>query len=147
MEARDDARLAGSTMKVKAIRQTVTIHGTPREVYAALMTTKGHEAFTGAPARISSKVAGRFTAWGGYISGKNLELVPAQRIVQAWRPAEDDWPKDHFSRVTFVLSPTRGGTRIRFTQTGVLAQHAAHLSKGWKESYWDPLNRYFEKNR
>ena len=81
-------------------------------------------------------------AWGGYIHGKNLTLAPGKRIVQRWRPAEETWPRTHFSKVTFVLFPTRAGTRLKFTHTGVPQEHLAHLSAGWKESYWDPLRKY-----
>jgi uncharacterized protein YndB with AHSA1/START domain len=131
----------------KTIRQTVTIHAPPRDVYRLLMTTKGHEAFTGATARIGGKVGDRFTAWGGYIDGRNVELVPGKRIVQDWRPAEDDWPHDYYSRVKYELVPVPAGTRIRFTQSGVPAKHAGHLAQGWKDSYWRPLKNYFGHRR
>jgi len=130
-------------MKTGTIRQTVTLPAKPLDVYSALMTTRGHAAFTGAPARISPKVGGTFTAWGGYIHGRNLELVPGRRIVQEWRPSEDSWPGDHYSIVTFVLEPAGAGTRIRFTQARVPQDHVGHLAEGWKESYWDPLRAYF----
>lgn len=132
-------------VKTRTIRQSVWIRASPQDVYTALMTTKGHEGFTGASARISPRVGGRFEAWGGYIHGTNLELVPGVRIVQTWRPAQDDWPHDYYSKVSFRLSPSRGGTRIAFTHSGVLAQHAGHLSSGWKESYWTPLRVYFAR--
>ncbi len=130
-------------MRTRTIRQSVTLPGPPEEVYRALMSTKGHEGFTGAPARISPRVGGSFVAWGGYIHGKNLELVPGRRIVQAWRPSEDSWPPRYFSKVTFLLAKTKGGTRLRFVHSGVPVDHADHLSEGWKESYWQPLAKYF----
>ena len=37
------------------------------------------------PAEISPQVGGEFTLFGGYITGRHLELVPNERIVQAWR--------------------------------------------------------------
>lgn len=111
------------------------------------MTTKGHEGFTGAPARISPRIGGSITAWGGYIHGTNLELVPAQRIVQSWRPSEETWPTSHFSKVTFVLSRSSKGTTLTFSQTRVPREHVAHLSQGWKESYWRPLRRYLRLRR
>ncbi|HZY92991.1 MAG TPA: SRPBCC family protein [Thermoplasmata archaeon] len=130
-------------MKTRTIRQSILIPAPPEAVYRALMTSKGHEAFTGAPARISPKVGGRFTAWGGYIHGSSLELVPPKRIVQAWRPSEDSWPVSHLSTVSYRLAEARGGTRITFVHSGVPADHAGHLAEGWKESYWEPLKTYF----
>jgi len=132
-------------MKTRTIRQSVFLPGTPEEVYAALMTTRGHEGFSGAPARILPKVGTTFVVWGGYIHGKNLELEPGRRIVQSWRPSEETWPQDYYSTVTYTLSPATGGTRLQFEQAGVLADHAGHLTAGWKESYWEPLRKYLQK--
>jgi uncharacterized protein YndB with AHSA1/START domain len=132
-------------MKTSTIRQVVTVAASPVEVYRVLMSSRLHAEFTGAPAKISPRVGGTIMAWGGYIHGMNLALVPGKRIVQAWRPSEETWPKDHDSKVQFELSPTPRGTRIRFTHSNVPAEHAAHLSKGWHESYWEPLSRYFRE--
>lgn len=129
-------------MKLGTIRQTVVLPGTPREVYDLLMTSKGHIAFTGASARISSKAGGKFTAWDGYIHGKNLKLVPGKMIYQIWIPSEPTWPEGHESRVRYVLAPASRGTRVTFTHSRVPSEHVGHLSKGWKESYWTPMRSY-----
>ncbi len=129
-------------MKTKTIRQTVVLPGTPQQVYEALMTTHGHEAFTGAEARISTKVGGSFMAWGGYIHGKNLKLVPGKTIYQTWVPAAKGWPKGHLSKVRFTLTKSPRGTRLTFTHSGVPEEHVGHLAPGWKESYWTPLRKY-----
>ena len=130
-------------MRTRTIRQTASIPAAPADVYRAIMTSRGHAAFTGSPARMSGKVGRPFTAGGGYIHGKNLELVPGKRIVQSWRASEDGWPKRHFSTVTFQLRPTPRGTRLEFTQIGVPAEYAGAIAAGWKEYYWAPLRQYF----
>jgi uncharacterized protein YndB with AHSA1/START domain len=72
-------------MKAKTLQQTVTLKASPREVYDMLMDSKKHQSLSGQPAKISRKVAGKFTAWGSHISGFDLALKPGQKIVQAWR--------------------------------------------------------------
>ncbi|MCI4318582.1 MAG: SRPBCC domain-containing protein [Thermoplasmata archaeon] len=129
-------------MKVGTIRQTIVLPGTPKQVYDALMTTRGHKAFTGADARISTKVGGKFMAWDGYIHGANLELVPGKRIVQSWVPTDETWPEGHESKVRFDLIPTPKGTRVTFTHSDVPKEHVGHLASGWRESYWTPLRAY-----
>ncbi|HLM91137.1 MAG TPA: SRPBCC domain-containing protein [Thermoplasmata archaeon] len=129
-------------MKFRTIRQTVVLPGTPREVYDALMTSKGHRGFTRAGARISPKVGGKFMAWGGYIHGTNLKLVPGKTIIQSWVPTDKTWPEGHVSKVRFDLSASPRGTRVRFTHSGVPEEHVGHLSPGWKKSYWTPLRNY-----
>jgi uncharacterized protein YndB with AHSA1/START domain len=129
-------------VKLRTIRQRLVLPGTPMDVYTALMTSRGHKGFTGADARISPRVGGSFMAWGGYIHGKNLKLVPGKTIVQSWVPSEKTWPKGHASKVRFELARSPRGTRVKFTHSGVPAEHADHLAAGWKESYWDPLRKY-----
>jgi activator of HSP90 ATPase len=134
-------------MKTRTIRQTVTIRAKPNDVYDALMTTRGHSAFTGASARISARVGGKFTAWDGYIQGRNVELVRGQRIVQEWKPREENWPSEYYSTVTYELSAIPAGTRLKFTHSGVPIEHAGHLAQGWKDHYWLPLKAYLEPSR
>jgi uncharacterized protein YndB with AHSA1/START domain len=131
-------------MKTRTIRQTVTFRATPNDVYDALMTGRQHAAFTGASARISAKVGGKFSAYDGYIHGTNLELVRGKRIVQAWVPTEESWPEGHASIVRFELTPTPTGTRLAFTHEQVPVEHAGHLAQGWKDHYWKPLKLYLE---
>jgi uncharacterized protein YndB with AHSA1/START domain len=132
-------------MKVTTIRQSVTLPGTPKQVYDALMTTRGHKAFTGDHARISPHVGGKFMAWGGYIHGTNLRLVPGKTIIQTWRAMEETWPKGYESQVRFDLTATPRGTRVKFTHSGVPVDHVGHLSSGWKSHDWAPLRAYLSK--
>ena len=119
------------------IRQTVTLAAAPRAVYSALMDSRRHARLTNAPARISSKVGGSIMAYGGYITGTNLELLPDKKIVQAWHM--QDWPAGHLSRCTFRLERVRSGTRLHFTHSGVPARYLVAVKQGWIDHYWKPL--------
>jgi uncharacterized protein YndB with AHSA1/START domain len=128
-------------MNTRTINQTVTLPARPAAVFAALINGKKHAAFTGAPARIERRVGGKFTCHGVYLTGVTVELVPARRIVQAWRSR--GWPKGHYSLVTFALSPVAGGkTRLRFAQHGVPSRDFKAKSEGWRLRYWTPLKHY-----
>lgn len=129
----------------KTIRQTATFRASPKAVYAALMDSKKHSRFSGAKAVISRKVGGKFRAYDGYAEGVNLELVPGKKIVQSWRAS--DWPKDHYSKATFILNRVRTGTRLRFTQTGVPDRHYKSIKQGWIDFYWTPLKEMLERRR
>ncbi len=127
----------------KTIRQSVTIKASPHAVYEALMDSRKHAAFSGMPARISRKVGGPFTAYGPYLSGVNLELVPDRRIVQFWRSS--NWPRHHYSTVTFALTKVAGGTRLRFTQVGVPNGDYKDKRSGWITHYWKPMKAMLER--
>ena len=129
---------------MKTIKQTVLFKANPHDVFEALMDSKKHSEFTGDVAKISRKVDGKISAYGGYIEGKNLEIVKDKKIVQEWRGA--DWPEGHFSKTTFLFTKIKEGTRLTFTQTGVPDQHYKPISQGWHEHYWEPMKKILEKN-
>ena len=127
----------------KIIQQTVTFKASPHDVYEALMDSKQHAAFTGSRARLSRAVGGRIMAYDDYIAGKNIELVPDQKIVQDWRAS--DWPEDYFSRVTFEFTAVPEGTRLDFTHADVPEGTEAEFTQGWTDNYWEPLKAFLEK--
>lgn len=75
----------------EVIKQTVFIPAKPVQVYDAYINAKKHSDFTGGKATCNPKVGGNFTAWDGYIFGKNLELRKGTKIMQEWTTT--DWPK------------------------------------------------------
>jgi activator of HSP90 ATPase len=127
-------------MKTRTIHQQATFVASPHEVYEALMDEKKHAAFTGAAAKISRRIGGKFVAYDDYADGVNLELVPDQKIVQSWRAS--DWPEGQYSKTTYVLTPVAGGTRLSFTQSDVPADQYDDVSQGWRDFYWKPLKEW-----
>jgi uncharacterized protein YndB with AHSA1/START domain len=124
------------------IHQEVTFTAPPAKVYRALMDSAEHARFTGAPAEISADAGGTFSAYGGKVLGRNVELVPNTRIVQAWRPA--DWPEGVYSIARFELRSEGGKTRLVFEQDGIPQEAVQHLDGGWTRMYWEPLRKYLE---
>lgn len=129
--------------KTKTIRQVVAIRTAPEEIYAVLMDSRRHAKLIGASARISRRVGGKFTAYDGWLEGKNLALTPGKKIVQTWRGS--DWEEDVFSKLTISLAKTARGARLTMVHSGVPASEARGIAAGWKKYYWVPLRRMFEK--
>ncbi len=124
------------------IHQTVIFNASPHEVYEALMDSKKHAAFTGSAAHISREVGGEIMAYDHYIAGRNVELIPDQKIVQDWRAV--DWPEDVYSRITFELTPVPQGTRLDFTHTDLPEGTEEEFTQGWIDNYWEPMKEYFK---
>src|SRR2546430_150393 len=101
----------------KTIKQTAKFKVSHEVVYDALMDSKKHSKFTGQKAVMSDKVGAKFTAYDGYIDGKNEELVKNKKIVQSWRGS--DWPEGHYSTVTYKIEKDGKGTKLTFTQLNV----------------------------
>lgn len=124
-----------------AIRQSNVFKAKPKRIYDILMSSREHAAMTAnGAAKISRKPGGAFRCHGGWISGRNVELVPGKRIVQAWRAK--NWPRGVYSLVTFALKKAGRGTRLTLDHTGIPGDHSGHLSNGWKVRYWRPLRAY-----
>jgi activator of HSP90 ATPase len=92
------------------------------------------------PTSISRQAGGSFTLFGGHIVGLQIELVPDERIVQAWRVV--DWSPGIYSIAKFELVEKGSGTRIIFDHTGFPQGLGEHLAAGWKSHYWDPLEKF-----
>jgi activator of HSP90 ATPase len=125
------------------IHQTVIFKASPHEVYEALMDSKKHAAFSGGKARISRKIGGAIMAYDDYITGKNVELTPDQKIVQTWRAV--DWPEGYYSRVVFLFTAVPEGTRLDFTHTDVPEGTEEEFTQGWIDNYWEPMKVFLEK--
>jgi uncharacterized protein YndB with AHSA1/START domain len=91
------------------------------------------------PAEISREAGGAFKLFGGYITGRQVELVPNERIVQAWRAG--GWNPGIYSIARFELVEQGSGTKIIFDHTGFPQGKAEVLASGWKAHYWEPLEK------
>jgi uncharacterized protein YndB with AHSA1/START domain len=130
--------------RTRTITQILIIPATPDEVYQAMMDPEIHADFTGDKASGSDQVGGMFYAADGYITARNLELIKGQRIVQQWTTSE--WPdKAKPSLLTITLTEIPEGTELTMVHSDVPLEEADDYEEGWKEYYWEPMVRYFEK--
>lgn len=129
----------------KPVHQEIVLSASPEAVYLALMNSDKHAAFTEAPADIEAREGGACSWYGGKITGRNIELVPNKRIVQAWRAG--NWDEGTYSVVKYELIPDGGGTQVVLDQTGHPDGTGEHLDSGWHERYWNPLRKYLERQR
>ena len=92
------------------------------------------------PTEIGREAGGAFELFGGYVTGRHLELVPNERIVQAWRAGS--WDPGDYSIAKFQLVEQGAGTKIVFDHAGFPRGKAGHLAEGWKMNYWEPLEKF-----
>ncbi len=92
------------------------------------------------PTEMVSEAGGAFALFGGYITGRFLELLPHERIVEAWR--SQSWQAGDFSIVKFELTDQGSGTKLVLSHRGFPDGTSEHLAAGWKANYWEPLEKY-----
>jgi activator of HSP90 ATPase len=124
-----------------SLHQEVTIKAVPQRIYEALLESKQFAAFSGLPAEIDAKPGGTFSMFGGLIMGRNVELTPNVRIVQAWRPSH--WDPSVYSIVRFDFNAQGEGALVVLEHTGFPRDQYDSLYSGWTEHYFEPLKKFF----
>jgi activator of HSP90 ATPase len=136
-----DTPSPGISHTAEAIHQEVVIKAGRKRVYEVLTDAELFRKLSGGMAtEISREAGGTFSLFGGVITGRHIELVPGERIVQAWR---SEWAPGEYSIARFVLKDQGSDTKIVFDHTGFPKGKAEHLATGWKAHYWDGLAQYF----
>jgi activator of HSP90 ATPase len=123
-------------------RIKTTLPAEPKAIYKAWLSGAEHTAMTGGAATASAEVGGRFTAWDGYISGRNVSLKPHWCIVQFWRTTQFS-PGDPDSRLELCIHPKGGGSEVLLIHTGIPADQLEGYRSGWVDHYFEPMKKYF----
>ena len=139
----------GISHTAESIHQEPVFKASRKRVYEALLDSKQFDkviqlsdamksmAPGAKPTLINREPGGAFSLFGGYITGRQIELVPNERIVQAWHAAS--WAQGIYSIAKFDLLEPDSATKIVFDHTGFPKGEAEHLAAGWKANYWEPL--------
>ena len=127
-----------------AFTLTTTLPASPGKVYDAWLDSRAHSEMTGAEASQSREIGAEVSAWDDYISGRNLELVPAERIVQSWRTTH--FTEDHEdSIITVTLEEVAEGTLLTLVHSNVPEGQTSYERGGWQVHYFEPMQEYFAK--
>src|SRR5580692_4407264 len=125
---------------------TTTLPASAQEIYEAWLDSLAHTEMTGSEAIMSDEVGDEVAAWDGYISGRNLELVPGERIVQSWRTSEfTDAHED--SIITVTLEEVADGTLLTLVHSKVPEDQKSYEEGGWQVHYFEPMKDYFSKRK
>lgn len=133
-----------------SIQQQATIPVSPAQVYAILADAEALSALSGTSGQAGRLPGEEFSAFDGHVTGRQIDLVPDQRVVQAWRfPV---WEPGQYTIVRFTMEAEAGGTRLTIDQDGepeeadALGCHQTwhdHLDANWPTFYLAPLTKHF----
>ena len=126
---------------------TYNLPATPQEVYEAWLSSEGHSEMTGADAEASDVVGASFSAWDGYIEGKNSRARSqyARSFSRGARPSSLTTTPD--STITVELTPIKAGTRLKLSHRGVPDGQTSYEEHGWREFYFEPMKAYFARRK
>jgi uncharacterized protein YndB with AHSA1/START domain len=153
--ASDDNAADRVSHTADAIHQEIVVQAAPERVYAALTDAGQFDkiidlsgirqsgmlpAQASKPTQIRAEAGTAFTLFGGFITGRQIQLVPNVRIVQAWRAA--GWEPGVFSIAKFELVKQGAATKIVFDHSGFPKGAGKGLAAGWHKNYWEPLTKF-----
>ena len=129
----------------KAIQQAAKFYARPEVLFEMYMDSKKHSEATGAPAKIDRRPGGKFTAFGGQLSGKIQAVVPNKMIVQSWR---GPWKANDLDSILVITFKTMDeGTRVDIVHSNVPEHDHKGVAKGWPKYYWEPWKEYLKRNK
>jgi activator of HSP90 ATPase len=109
-----------------------TFPASKQDIYNAWLDGEGHSNITGSNATAGANIGDSFTAFDDYAWGKNLELVPNEKIVQSWR-----------TTIIEVLFEENGElTKVTINHSNLPA-HGNTYKQGWIDYYFEPMKDYF----
>lgn len=117
------------------------VNTTAEKIYTTWLSSEGHAKMTGGSATISDVVGDNFTAWDGYIEGKNIALDTNKRILQSWRTSQFE-EHEPDSQVEILLNEVDKQTEITLIHSK-LPDSGEHYRQGWDNHYFQPMKDYF----
>ncbi len=125
---------------MKDFKKYYHIPALPEEVYLALTNPAAIQLWTGEKAVMSTEAGTDFSLMEGSITGKNLEFIENQKIVQQW----DFEGEPEASIVTIKLFADKLGTSLELRHTNIPDEAYDDMVEGWNLNYMYSLSEFFE---
>eukprot|EP01132_Coremiostelium_polycephalum_P002670 gene2670-3313_t len=131
-----------STGNTKTLTLKEEFKASPMDSYDYFVNPDKIKVFTQSDCVFENKEGGKFSLYGGFITGTNQKLVPGSQLVQKWRMGS--WPTDVYSTVTinFTVEDTPS-TKVEIVQSGIPYEEYDKTLEGWKVNILDRLIRVF----
>lgn len=125
----------------ETIEITKIFNSSPTSIYHAWLDSDLHGKMTGGEAICGKQVGDDYSAWDGYIVGKNIELIENFKIVQTWRTSQFS-EADEDSILTITLKGTSIGTELVLSHTNI-PEGQTQYEQGWIDHYFTPMGAFF----
>jgi uncharacterized protein YndB with AHSA1/START domain len=129
-----------------SIHQEAVVAAPPQQVFELLTNGALFGAATGQPAEITACEGDPFSLFGGRVEGRQIELVPGELVVQAWRfgaAHPSPWTPGVYSTVRFRFEAMGNETRLVIDHTGIPDEWVDHISSGYPMFYEEPIKKFF----
>lgn len=140
-----------TSLDSKSIHLEARFDASPEYIYELLTNGTLFGEATGKSAKIGAGEGAAFSIFDGFINGRQVELVPGKRIVQAWRFSV--WEPGVYSLARLALEAADGGTRLVLDHENIAEgvspfypSWKEHVAANWPVYYFKPFVSYLAKN-
>jgi hypothetical protein len=114
----------------------------PERLYQVYIDADEHARATGQLATIDAREGGEFSAYGGYLTGKFIRLVPGKLVVQFWRSKHfKDTDPDAILSIAFRKNEYEQA-EAELVLTNMPDDMTRHDNSSWNNFYWEPFRDY-----
>jgi activator of HSP90 ATPase len=134
------------SVQAMSIHQEAVIPASAGQIFEYLTNAEMFATATGMPALLNDREGDPFSLFGGRVEGRQVELAPGERVVQAWRfggAHPDTWEPGVYSIVRFTLRPEGDATRFVIDHDAIPPEWQDHIEGGYPTFYEEPLTKYF----
>lgn len=124
-------------LRTKTLDLVDTFQCSPQDLFSALVDETKVRAYTQSDCKIDPKIGGKFSIFSGNVQGIFKELVPYERIVQAWRFKH--WPENHYSEVRLEIANLGDKCRLTLHQSDIPEADFERTKSGWRELQWERM--------
>ena len=124
-----------------SIHQRARIPADPEQVYAVLAGADALSALSGMSGQPGRTAGEEFSAFDGNVTGRQIEMVPGARIVQAWRFPR--FQEGVYTIVNLNITVAGDGTLLTLDQYGEPEDWHDHINTNWPTFYFTPLINHF----
>ncbi|ESN92278.1 hypothetical protein HELRODRAFT_89741 [Helobdella robusta] len=125
----------------KTYDETVDFKCTVDEIFTVFVDRQKLEAFSRGPVEVDARIGGKFSLFGGNITGEFTNLLPYERIEMKWR--SKTWPSPHHSSVVLQFDQKDDCTYVTLHQSGIPGSDYERTVEGWKHYYWFSIKQTF----
>jgi hypothetical protein len=127
------------------ISQRVRFSTSAETLFEMYMDSKKHAASTGAPAKLSRKVGGASSAYGGSIGGENCSSCRTNKLCERGAPVS--LKKGELSILIMTFEKAVGGAIGGLVHVGVPQHDQKGVRHGWLRYYWKPWQKYLRAGK
>ena len=113
-----------------------------QDVFTALTNPFTIELWSGEKAIMTTKVGEEFSLWDGDITGKNIEIIENEKLVQLWYFGEDDDTEP--SIVTIKIWPKNSSCSVELLHTNIPDEAYENIVEGWNDAYLGAVKALME---